>query len=130
MADCAPTKPFCAPCGTTILYHDAAAAVTCQSCGKPWTPPPTPTPTPAEIRAEVLAELVELAKPAADRFWEKYVPLQDVAKILRVGWQAMAGHRKRLGIPATRLTAPDGERAMMLTVEDAKRLIADVVSVD
>jgi hypothetical protein len=78
----------------------------------------------------VLTELAELAKPAADRFWRKYVPLQDVAKILRIGWQEMSGHRKRLDIPATRLTAPDGERNMMLTVEDARRLIADIVAVD
>ena len=42
----------------------------------------------------------------------------------------MSGHRKRLDIPATRLTAPDGDRNMMLTVEDARRLIADIVAVD
>ena len=34
-----------------------------------------PQQTPEEIRAEVLTELAELAKPAADRFWRKYVPL-------------------------------------------------------
>ena len=130
MAASAPGKPFCLNCKTTILYHDSDDAITCQSCGKPWTvPPPTP-PTAEDIRAEVLQELTELAQPVADKFWHKYVALQDVAKLLRIGWQAMAQHRKRMEIPATRLTWPDGQRGLMIEVEDAKRLIADITSLD
>ena len=125
--------PDCAGCVVSpapVRMTSAGAATVRESKPKPPPEPPMPQQTPEEIRAEVLTELAELAKPAADRFWRKYVPLQDVAKILRIGWQEMSGHRKRLDIPATRLTAPDGEGNMMLTVEDARRLIADIVAVD
>ena len=130
MAASAPTKPFCAPCGTTILYQDADDAVTCQSCGKPWLPPPILPPTPAEIRAEVLAELTELARPAIDTFWRRFVMVTDTAHILRLGWRQFGGHRKRLGIEIYRMLPPgeDAKRQNFLLIEDAKRLIADVVN--
>ena len=130
MALSAPAKPFCAPCGSVILYHDTDDVVTCQSCGKPWTvPAPTP-PTVASIRAGIVAELEALAVPQAELFWKRYVEQKTVRGILRMGWRPFADWRRKLEIDVVRLTPPEGQRELFMTVEDARAIIRAVVSVD
>ena len=132
MAASAPATPFCEICQTTIIYHDSDEVVTCQSCGRPWAaPPPPPPPSLVEsIRAGTIAELTALAAPAAEAFWKRYVLEKEVRGILRMGLRTFVEWRLKLEIGVVRLTPPEGQKEVFMTIEDAKRLIADVVSVE